>query len=518
MAQRKTIESNKTTTRLCEETATIGVLPAAASQRWLLAEVNSYNDFGPTVSTLARSPIVDDRQQKRGVVNSVEVSAGWVSDLTRSNLTELLQGFFFADLRSKTEILATSTTATAYTVAAGGADFVDGSLLFGKGFAVAANNGLKLVSASTGTSVTVGGLASGDTSGGEIVEVGFEFGSGEVEITVSNSIPTLNRASGSKDFTDFGLTPGEWVYVGGDASGTRFDAAAANGYYRVRSVSASQITFDKSQFTPTAGSAGTKTIRLFFGRFLRNENDPTLIKRRTYTAERRFGSRDDAAPNDLMAEYVSGCVPNELSLSLASQDKITASLSYVGIDSATIDESVSGTLLTKAAGATLVPMEETSAFNAGRDVVYGRLAPATSATSFPTPLVTHVESITISLSNNVTPNVDVLEGVPAFEASAGSFGVSGSLTAYFIDTASLATVRAGSPMTFDLHLARDNAGLAIDVAELILSDGRPTVEADTAVRQPFNYSAHSGAGMDAAVDWTLAMTFFDYLPTAAMPA
>lgn len=518
MAQRKTIESNKTVTRLCEESSTIGVLPAASAQRWLQAEVNSYNDFGPVVSTLARAPIVDDRQQKRGVVSDVEVAAGWVSDVTRSNLTELLQGFLFADLRQKTELVATGTTSTAYTVASGGAGFAVGSLLFGKGFAVNANNGFKVVSASTGTSVSAAGLSAGDTSGGTIVEAGFRFGSGEVEVEVSNNIPTLSRASGSKDFTDFGLAPGEWVYLGGDSAGTRFNTAGANGYFRVRSVSASAIVFDKSQFSPAADAGSSKTIDIYFGRFLKNENDETLIKRRTYTAERRLGSRDDASPNDLMAEYVSGCVPNECTFSLATQDKLTASLSYVGLDSSVIDESVSGTLLTKVGDATIVPMEETGAYNAGRDVVYGRLAPAVNTTSFPAPIVSNVENVSLSISNNVTPNKDVFEGVPAFEATAGSFAVSGSFTAYFIDVASFASIRGGVPMTFDLHLARDNAGLCIDVAELILSDGRPNVEADTAVKQPLSFTANSAAGLNAAVDFTLGMTFFDYLPTAAMPA
>lgn len=63
---------------------------------WLLAEPNTYPDFGPTYTQVARDFINASRQRRKGGITDLEVAAGWNTDLTATNLQSLMQGFCFA--------------------------------------------------------------------------------------------------------------------------------------------------------------------------------------------------------------------------------------------------------------------------------------------------------------------------------------------------------------------------------------------------------------------------------------
>ena len=143
MALLEKIDSNLTGLRFAEE-ASIGILPqelqSPTNTDWTPLEPNTYADFGGSITTVARNPINPSRQRKKGVTTDKDSSGAFNTDLTQKNLQELLQGFFFADLRRKGETVATAVVTTDTYNVPDTTGFFVGSLVFASGFTNGANN------------------------------------------------------------------------------------------------------------------------------------------------------------------------------------------------------------------------------------------------------------------------------------------------------------------------------------------------------------------------------------------
>lgn len=512
MAKLTKIDSNVTGLRYCEEDSYQVV---SGDEVWYPLEPNSYSDFGGQVSTVARNPINPSRQNKKGVVTDLDASGGFETDITQTNLQDLLQGFFFADLRTKVEfggageITGVVTLTDDFQAASGLDAFAAGDLVHAAGFTNAANNGLHVVSAAAGTALTVTSDLVDETppSGATLVKVGAQATADDIDVDVSGSRPALT--STTLDFTDLGLVPGEWIYIGGDATDTMFDNAENNGFARVFAISANELVLDKTEQTMvTETSSGGLTVQIFIGRALKNESDPTLIKRRTYQLERTLGAPDDAEPTEIQAEYIVGCVPSEFEFNIPTADKAMANLSFIGATNETID----GPTTLKAG--TRPDLVEADAFNTSSDVPRIKMAIYDAADAAPSALFAFVTDLTLTINNNVTPN-KAIGTLGAFEVTAGTFQVGGSVTAYFADVAAIDAVKNNSDVTLDFHLVKENAGVTIDIPLITLGDGRPNVEQDQAITIPLETMAATGAKIDPSLDHTLLMVFWDYLPDAA---
>lgn len=514
MTQVNKIDSNVTGLSYAEE-ETIGELPVTPV--WVPLEPNSYNDFGGQLTTVARNPINASRQRKKGVITDLDAAGGFNTDLTQTNLQSLLQGFFFADLRRKAEFGNGSGAFTAvdgvnhqYEAASGLDIFAPGDLVFASGFTNAGNNGLKLLDTAAAGAIDATTSLVAEASppaAAKVVAVGFQFGSGEVEIDASGTLPVLSRASGSKDFTDFGLIPGEWIFIGGDASAMKFATAANNGWARVRSVTATDITFDKASATMVTDAGTSKTIQLFFGRVLKNELDTDIV-RRTYQLERLLGAPDDAQPTQIQSEYLVGAVPNELTINISTADKITCDLSFVAIDN---EQRTGATGKKSGTRQTLV---EADAFNTSSDFSRIKMGLAGSTDEAPTPLFAFVTELSLSINNNVSPN-KAIGTLGAFDVTAGTFQVAAQVTAYFSNVTAVQAVRNNSDVTLDFAIVRSNAGVVVDLPLVALGDGRLNIEQDQPITLPLTMDAATAAKLDSTLDYTLLMGFFDYLPDAA---
>lgn len=492
-------QSNLSGLRIAEEViGTPKTLPGTPI--WEPVEPNSYKDFGSEVKTVARSPIASDRQNRKGVVVDVDASAGYTVDATTKSLLSSIQGFMFASWRKKAELVPTAVTGTQYTVAASGTNFEANSLLYAENYATAGNNGLKLVTASTGTSVSAAGLTAeaGPPSDAKITKVGFEFAAGDLTLTVTGTTAVIGATA--KNLTQLGLIPGEWLWLGGDAAANRLATAASNGFYRVASVTATAITCDRIPDTAATDAGAGKTVRLFMGNAIKNEWDPTLQVFRTYQIERQYTSA--------VLEYVLGSAANKLKLDTKTADKLTADLEFVALDTDV-------TQVAAKAG-TRPSVKPQTAFSSSTDFTRLRLLNDADATS----LAVYLTDMSLEIDNGIEADkaIGTIGGV---DFSFGNFMVSGSVEAYFSSMTAVSLVRSNATVSLDFGMVANVAfpgvgnvaqGILFDMPSVDLGDGRLKVEKDKKVKLPLNLSANA----HATYNHTLMMVHFPYLPQLAL--
>ncbi len=545
MALKGNIDSRVTGLRFLEEAGLKTPPSTLAHQVWFPVEPNSYGDFGGSVVTVARNPISESRQNLKGVTTDLDASGGIVQDITQENLVRLMQGFMFADAREKadtagfsrertfnadgtedaapTTIAITGVTAVAYQAASGLDAFVAGDLVLSTDFVPATNNGFKVVDTggiATNLPIVGGGMTiETPAAAARIRVVGHQYPTGDLSVDVDAALfPVINSASNA--FLNQALIPGEWIFNGGDSAATQFDTAIMQGYARIRAVAAdgSSITLDKTQQSwGTVDDPGTgKTIQLFFGLVIKNESNADLQITRSYQLERRLGKPDDTLTGD-QAEYLVGSIANEMTFNIPTADKATVDLGFIALDNETHNENDDGgttPIKSQRAGVTAPAIIQADAFNTSSDVARIRIGSVSASDSFPAAFFGFAQELTLSINNNASPN-KAIGTLGGFSVTIGNFVVSGTTTAYFQSVSAIQSVRSNDDITLDIHLVKANAGISFDIPLLTLGDARPNVELDQPVTLPLGVAAASGAKINSALDHTLLVMFFPYLPSLA---
>lgn len=514
-----TIDSNVAGLSYAQE-ASLGVLPGATENEgvWYPLEPNEFDDFGGNITTVARNPINASRQRQKGVVTDLEASGGFQQDLTQSNLTRLMQGFFFADAHEQPNtdpitgaaadtitVVSLTTTGSLITVDTGdGAKLAVGMLLKLSGFVNSANNVLTAITAISTDDITVDAAVVDESyTVGKLEVVGFEFPTSDVGTVYSANTLTLTSTAG---FTAQGYQVGEWIFVGGDDASERFSLGGsgenAPGYARIEAVAANTLTLKEPTWTPLTNTGSGQTIRIFRGTFIRNENTPSLITRRSYQIERTLGNDG----NGVQSEVLVGSVPNEFTMNIESADKLMVNMGFISLQNELRD----GTTGVKP-GTRTATIPEENAFNTSSDVYQQRLYVHGTAPT-PASLFAYVLDARLSINNNAVGR-KAIGTLGSFEVSTGDFEVSGELNVYFATVAAVEAVKANSDVGFNLVLAQNNAGIVYDIPLLSLGGGRVTVEKDEPIMLPLEKQAAENAN-----GYTLSATYFNYLPTVAMPS
>lgn len=469
---------------------------------WYPTEPNSYGDMGASVTTVARNPINPSRQRQKGVVTDLEAQASYTMDLTGNNHLMMWQGFMFAHAREKpTTAPLNSVSIPVTSVTTGDGYVMDdsfasqvavGDLVFAEGFSIPANNGLKLVSAVAAGKVTFAGAANEASPPvtASVTVVGFQAGSGDLALVVSGG--EVRLTSVTLNLTTLGLLAGEWIYVGGDASNTAF---GLRGFARVDAITANYLILGKTSWTAVSDSGAGKTVRLFLGTVIRNEEDPDDIIRSTFQFERTLGEDTDG----VMSQYVIGSVANELTLNIPQAEKITAEMGFVACD-AVVRTGAEGLK-----AGTRPTLEQSDAFNTSSDV--RRIAFSLHGEN--TPLFVYATDLTITVKNNAS-GAKAVGVLGNFDINIGVFDVGGSVTAYFQDVRAVNAVRENSDVTMDLILVKNNMGLVWDIPLMALGNGMIAVEQDAAITVPLDTMA-----AQSSFGHTLLYVNFPYLPNAA---
>jgi hypothetical protein len=541
-----TIDSNKTNLTYAEE-ASLKVLPTTPV--WYPLEPNTYASFGGDLKTTPREPINASRQRAKGTVTDLDVSAGFNLDFVQNQITRLLQGFFFSTAREKfatqplngtqvpvTSVLATSGPTIQNFNAANGLTPLVGAIVKSEGFGKNANNTLSRVTISTAAKVTaVSHLANkpahalvdepAPPSTARLRVVGFAL-SGDVKLYGPGSTfgggPVIQPflSSATLNFTTLGLIPGEWVYLGdstdslADTGATEFNFIGTGnvrcrGFCRIGSITATQLTFDISIGSDAWALSGTGDgsiaigasayVSLFFGTVIRNEPAVADIIRRTYTLQRYLGK---GVGNQDNLESVSGAIPDQFTLNMASNSKLDCDMSFVAMDTAQ--------QYTASLPGTYSALSRETAYNTSQDVYAMLLYIINTAATTQAPLFGYATDEKLTINNNASVN-KAIGVVGGFEGTVGNFDVSGTLTCYFDDIAAQQAVRNNADVGLTNIFAKQNEGFLIDLPLLTLGLNGLKVEKDKPIMADITQTASPGAQ-----NYTALYNKFHYLPDSAM--
>lgn len=333
------------------------------------------------------------------------------------------------------------------------------------------------------------------------------------ETMTNGSWGGVTLASGAgRAFTTLGIIPGEWICSGDDGVNQSFTNVVNNGLKRVKSVTSDYIEIDKSSSAMVTDAGAGKTVRILFGRVIKNENGTEVahpVQRRSYQLERSLGAPDDSQPTQIQGEYLTGSIPNEFELAINQADKIVATMSFMSRDHETRTAAQG-----LKSGNRPTPVDS-DAFNATSHVRRLRLAVHDPANEAPTDLFAFVMDLTLKVNNNVKENKAV-KFLGAFDNTAGQFDVTADMQAYFATVTAVATVRANEDATLDITLAQGGKGVTFDLPLITIGNARLEVEQDEAIMLPIETSAATAAKLDANYNHTLVSVWWDYIPALAI--
>lgn len=505
------VTTNTATLQVARENAAgaFGELPT--SPVWLLQEWDEIGAYGPTITTVARNPVSTGRQRRKGSITDLDAAVEFTTDLTMDLLQYWAESYLLAHARNKDLFFRQADAAAdGFTVAALSTDAaakllfsVGGptSLLYARNYVTSANNGLKAVAAAvdaTDTTIEVAGNSVETAPSTAIVELaGVRASASDLSMTIVASMRegTLTSA-GDLDFTTLGLTPGQFIHIGGLTATNQFAEGAD--LARIKTVSATEVTLDKTGdgLVDGAYAAGSLQVDLLFGQFIRNvTTDDAEFEDFRHQFELAYpGLADDNVTTEY--EYALGNLGNELTINFPLTDKSTVELGLIGTDADAL------TTTRKTGASTAFPPARTAAFNTTSDFVRLRVA-GTDASG----LTTDLKEVTITINNNVSPE-KILARLGARYMNPGNVEVGIATQAIFTSADVPAAIRQNRTVSMEFALQNDDGGFVIDVPSTTLGGG----DKEFPVGESVLINLEAEAFGDALLDTSLSVSMFAALP------
>ena len=490
--------------------ASLGVLPG--SPDWILLEPNDVSSFGANITTVRRQPISKDRQNLKGTVTDLDSGGEFEHDLTMGVVGEFIEAFMFATaVNSDLLFEKVDATSSGYTIPSATAaqaaklQFTSGgpiSLMYSRGYANAANNGLKPITANVTASDTViefsGAVAETAPAKAQAEIAGIRAEEGDLALTVSSGVGTLssgnNSASNNINFTTLGLTVGQTIHIGGLTSANQFSAGA--GYGRITAIATGSLTLDKLDTTLATDTGASETIDLLFGRYIRNVAvDHSDFLEASYHIEAAYDNLGDAGATEY--EYAKGNFCNQMTLNLNLTDKATVSFGFIGTDTEV------PTTTRKTDAGTPREFAQTSALNTSADVARLRITQVDE-----TGLTTDFKRMSLTITNNVSPE-KVISQLGAKYMNTGNFEVATDAVLLFTEGDVVSAIRNNTTVTMETILKNEDGAVAMDIASMTLGGGGK----DFPVNESVQINVSGQAFKDATLGTSLSFSMFAVVPT-----
>lgn len=488
-------ESTRAFAQIARE-STPGVLPGSPVAYSL--GYNTIEGFAPVVELVARDPIDPSNMPQPGQVVDKTANGTIQMDLTIGHLRRTIEGALRSALTGQSPKLATSSTVAHFVVPTMAAALAAGTLVYVRGCANAANNGLKEVDAA-GTTTTipiVGGLVAETgmaTRGVTVSPVGFRYATGDATIVSGNLVST------AKDNTQLGLIPGQWIVVcsvaGTATNANRFAEAANRGPARVRAaVTATTIPLEAGAAFVNDNGA-TKRIEIYFQQDCRTRytTDASYLEP-TETVEivhHKLGAGDVPAYT-----YLNGWHTASAQLALPEKAKATMSVQGVGLDCA-------APVTSRTTGfSAAIPILQKSMINTTTNIYRGRIRKSDGSAR--SGCITAV-SFTLDQQTERNGAHGVLGAV---EITQGKVMPRAEVNAYFSVPEIIADLAAGQLMSADWFIANVDGAVIFDMPQVQLSGGMPQYPQNKVI----TIDLTAPASEDPIFNTTFICNIIDYVP------
>lgn len=478
---------------------TPGVLPG--SPIWRTVEPNGIGKFGPSLKKMERMPISKNRQHRKGALVDLDSTVEFEADITYAHMLMFSEGLFFSVFKGPFSTPAvfepTAVTATGYTVASGGA-LAAGALIVARGFANAANNGLKVVlTMSTATEIKAAGLVveTAAPAGATVEVAGVQGAVADFAINAALNL----QATAFNWSTGTNIVAGQFIWIGDIAGATNsFANAADRGFARVVSVSATILVLAKKGQAFVADPGTGKSINVLFGRFVRNVAvDHADYLETTFQFELGYENLQNPGPGDEY-EYATGNFANELTFDFPLANKGTIKASFVGLTTA-------NPTVTRATNAGTPKVSvATGAVNTVSDFMRLRITNVDE-----TGLTTDFKSLTMTVRNNVTPE-KVLGTLGGKYVNAGMLDVEITANVVFTSSDVIKAIRDNRTVTMEVGFRNDDGGFVFDVPAMCIGEG----DKDFPVNQSVSINLKSYAFQDPVLGSSVSLSTFPYLPAS----
>lgn len=477
-------EANRTATRYVKE-VTPGVTPNTPAFREILL-TSSTLGFNP--DSVQDDSVTSSRQIEESTMVGYTVEGENAHRFRFGAFDDHFEAAFMNTWAAQPtqSVSAFSNTTGTYTVASGGASFIANMLFLASGFTNAANNGVKKVTSSTGTTVVIGAGGTNEPTppaGATIKVVGFEGAAADIVAAISPNRLTCTAA----DFTTMGIQVGDWINVGGSAAVNKFATAANSGWVRVSGVAAKTLTLDS---VPTGWSADTgtgKNIRLWIGDRLRNGTTDI-----SFTYEREVVGDD----NVTRWRYFRGCRPG-LSLSVAAKQLAEITFNIMAMSNSRLEAP-------RFTGSTTVAAVTGEIFDGSNNVKELRIN-GVQLTNPNIPL-----SIALSIDNSLRGR-DGLGNLGYAGVKAGVLQATGTLGTYLGDGALMNSLQDQTyfPVSWPTVAKDGSRGYFWDIPRAKFTDGSDDIEGrDTDIQPEMEFLGHKTQDGTA---FTVQLQRFSYL-------